>query len=324
MSGMTFEQALPAALNIGRAYARRFLHSVDVDSVVMEALWKSIASGAEITLAYLQLRMRGAIRDEMRTWAAGTRRDPISPSAFVDADEMYTLAAEAEDRDAALDRARLLAEMSSGAAYLVSELARSRSQVDVAADLRVSGARMSQVFARIVNDPKCKVKIPGRVDFYAEVQRILREETRRHAGQVTSYADASKRLGPSGWNWVTSATKRISVRASSFAPSPVRDAARVRILALVEDAFRRNGGRFPEAAKALSVSPMTAYRWSRLLPSGVVQSRGNRRPDLPDSAFTELRASGLTIERTAAALGVSVDTVKKRCRRAKTQHQETP
>jgi transposase len=312
---LSFEEALPFALRIGRAYARRFPNCVDVDSVVMEALWKAIASGAELTLIYLKLRMQGALRDEMRSWAAGTRAAPISPAAFVDVDEVYTLSAEPEDHDTLLDRERLLGEMSREAVQLVSELARGRSQVAVASDLGVSAARMSQVFARIAHDPRCKVKIPGRIDLYTEVQRILREETRRHAGRATSYTEVTRRLGPSGWNWVTNATKRVSVRARSLAPSPVRDAARVRILALVEDAFRRNGGRFPQAAKALSVSPMTAYRWSRLLPGGVVQDRSNRRPDLSDAQVVELRSQGLGVVAIARTLGIARSTVRERLRR---------
>lgn len=312
------EDALPHALRIARSYAARYpSQGVDVDSVAMEALWKAIRAGAELTPAYLVVRIRGAVRDEMRSLMAGTRGDPIAPSAFRDLNDALGLAAESDDLDAKIDRSALLEQMPAENRFLVEELAAGRGVERIAADCRVSGAAVSQVLARLRARPTVRVKVPGRVDFYAEVKRILREETARHAGRATSYTEVTSKLGPSGWNWIIGATDRVNLRAQSFMPSPVRDAARTRVLRLVEDAFRRNGGRFPEAAVALSVSPMTAYRWSKLLPRDAVTDRGNHRPELADHRFVELRAQGLSISQIAKRLGVAVCTVKYRFRRAK-------
>lgn len=313
---MNLEEALPHALRIGRSYASRYPHhGVDVDSVAMEALWKAIRSGAEITPAYLWVRIQGAMRDEMRSLAAGTRRAPIAPSAFRDIDDALGLAAESDDLDAKLDRSALLARMPRENRFLVEEIASGKSLEAIAADCRVSSPAVSQVVARLRANPMARVKVPGRVDFYAEAKRILREETARHAGVSTSYREVTGKLGPSGWAWITGSVARVNLRAHSFAPSPVRDAARKRILRLVEEAFRRNGGRFPEAAKALSVSPMTAYRWSKLLPPDAVTDRGKRRPDVTPERVLSLRASGFTIDAAARALGVSRDTIKHRSRK---------
>lgn len=314
------QDALPHAIRVARSYASRYpAHGVDVESVAMEALWKSILQGAELTPAYLWVRIQGAIRDEMRSLAAGGRYHPIAPSAFRDIDSALGVAAESNDLDAQIDRSALLSRMPPENRFLVEELAAGRGVSVIAADCRVSEPAVSQVFARITRNPTDRVKVPGRVDFYAEAQRVLREETSRYAGRATSYREVTGTLGPCGWNWITGATRRVNLRALSFAPSPVRDAVRRRILRIVEEAFRRNGGRFPEAAKALSVSPMTAYRWSKLLPPDAVTDRGNHRPDLSDAKVLELRESGLSRMQVAERLGVSLDTIKRRTKRARSR-----
>jgi hypothetical protein len=312
------EDALPHAIRIARNYASKYpSYGVDLESVAMEALWKSIHQGAEITPAYLWVRIQGAVRDEMRSLAAGTRRDPIAPSAFRDIADALGLAAESEDLDAQIDRSALLSRMPKENRFLVKELASGHGISVIAADCRVSQPAVSQVLARLRSNPTARVKVPGRIDFYAEARRILREETARHAGRATSYREVTGKLGPSGWAWITGSVARVNLRAKSFVSSPVRDSARGRILRLVEDAFRRNGGRFPEAAVALSVSPMTAYRWSKLLPPDAVTDRGNHRRDLSDQRFIELRAQGFSITQIAKHLGVAICTVKYRFRRAK-------
>jgi transposase len=290
---------------------------VDVDSVAREALWKAILAGAELTRAYLFVRIEGAVRDEMRTLMAGTRRAPIAPSSFLEMSDALGLTAESDDLDAQIDRSALLERMPAENRFLVEELAAGRGVSRIAADCRVSEPAVSQVMARLCARPTARVKVPGRIDFYAEAARILREETARHAGRATSYREVTSKLGPSGWGWATGSVARVNLRATSFVPSPVRDAARKRILRLVEEAFRRNGGRFPEASVALSVSPMTAYRWSKLLPRDAITDRGKHRPDLSDHRFIELRAQGFSINRIAQHLGVAACTVKYRFRRAK-------
>jgi DNA-directed RNA polymerase specialized sigma24 family protein len=62
---------------------------------------------------------------------------------------------------------------------------------------------------------------------------------------------------------------------------------------------------------------MTAYRWSKLLPPDAVTDRGNHRPDLSDAKVLELRESGLSRMQVAERLGVSLDTVKRRTKRAR-------
>lgn len=312
------DDALPHAIRIARNYARKYpSYGVDADSVAMEALWKAIQAGSELTSAYLFVRIQGAVRDEMRALAAGTRYNPIAPSQFRDLSDALGLAAESADLDAHIDRSALFESMPTENRFLVGELAAGRGIARIAADCRVSEPAVSQVMARLRARPTARVKVPGRIDFYAESKRILREETARHAGQSTSYRDVTRKLGPSGWGWITGSVSRVNLRAASFAPSLVRDAARKRILRLVEDAFRRSGGRFPAAARALSVSPMTAYRWSRLIPRDAVTDLGNHRHDLPDQRFIELRAQGLSISQIAAHLGVASCTVKYRFRRSR-------
>ena len=108
------------------------------------------------------------------------------------------------------------------------------------------------------------------------------------------------------------------VRSDALKPHPFRDAVRQRALDLVARAFQRSKGDMVVAARLLSVSPMTAYRWGKCLPPEVAPfNRSGRRPDLSSERFAELRAQGLSLYAIAKRLGVSKRTVAYRLNQPK-------
>lgn|GEM_PF-6742268 len=318
-----WSEALPFAIKIGKAYARKFPIGLDVESAIMESLWRSQQRGAEFTKGYVYLRTIGAIKDEARRMAEGGRGTYQDVGAFVDADEQWDLAADAQFEPEDLDRHRLLEAMPAAAVTLVRHLADGDSQAQMAEHYRVSQARISQVLTDLKSRPTRPRQLPRHVDFYAELRRYHREEMRRLSRGAVTCPELHKALGASSgsaWNWATGYVGLPSTRAPSLKPSPLRDAIRVRALRLVGEAFRSSDGRFKDAARLLTVSPMTAYRWSRLLPAGamgVVPNRSKRRPELPDAAFAALRAQGLSLRAIARRLGVDKATVTYRLNRAR-------
>src|SRR6478752_8988822 len=87
MNFSDWNEALPFALAVGRAFARRQPFQLDVESVVMMALWKAQTRGAVFSRAYVALRVRGALQDEMRTLAEGQRRNYQNSANFKDIDD---------------------------------------------------------------------------------------------------------------------------------------------------------------------------------------------------------------------------------------------
>jgi hypothetical protein len=286
----------------------------------MESLWRSQQRGAEFTKGYVYLRTIGAIKDEARRMAEGGRGTYQDVGAFVDVAEQWDLAAEAVDPLDALERRRLLDAMPPAAVTLIRHLADGETQEQMADFYQVSAPRISQVLADLKARPTRARQLPRHVDLYAELRRYHRAEMRRLARGAVTCPELHKALGGnsgSAWNWATGCVGLPSTRAASLKPSPLRDAIRTRALRLVGDAFRSANGRFKDAARLLTVSPMTAYRWGKLLPAGSVPSLCTRRPDLPDSAFAALRGQGLSLRAIARRLGVHKETVKYRLNRQK-------
>lgn len=320
MSFANWSEAFPFALKIGKAYARKFPIGLDVESAIMESLWRSQQRGADFTRGYVYLRVVGAIKDEARRMAEGGRGTYQDVGAFVDADERWDLAADTIDPVDAMDRRRLLESMPPAAVTLVQHLTDGETQEQMAKRYGVSAPRICQVLTDLKSRPTRPRQLPRHVDLYAELRRYHREEMRRLARGAVTCPELHKALGAnagSAWNWATGYVALPSTRAASLKPSPLRDAIRTRALRLVGDAFRNGNGRFHEAARLLSVSPMTAYRWGRLLPAGSVPNLSRQRPELPDATFAALRGQGLSHRAIARLLGVDKSTVKYRLSRAK-------
>ena len=320
MSFSDWSEALPYALKIGKAYARKFPIELDVESAVMESLWRSQQRGAEFTKTYVYVRTIGAIKDEARRMAEGSRGNLQDVGAFVDVDEQWGLATETIDPVDTIEVRRLLDAMPPAAVTLVRHLAEGDSQHQMAERYQVSEPRINQVLADLKSRPTRPRQLPRHVDFFAELRRYHQAEMRRLTRGAVTRGELYRTLGAcdgSAWKWACGDVALPSVRAKTLKPSPLRDAIRARALKLVGDAFRRANGRFQEAARLLTVSPMTAYRWSRLLPMGAVPNLSNRRPDLPDTAFTALRGQGLSLRAIARRLGVNKSTVRQRLTRSR-------
>lgn len=320
---MTFSdwsEALPFAIKIGKAYARKFPIALDVESAIMESLWRSQQRGAVFTKGYVYLRAINALKDEARRMAEGGRGTYQDVGAFVDFDEQGHLATEATDPVDALERRRLLEAMPPAAVTLVRHLVDGESQAQIAERYGVSAPRICQVLTDLKSRPMRPRQLPRHVDFYGLLRRYHREQMRRLARGAVTYGELHEALGASSgsaWHWATAHVALPSTRAASLKPSPLRDAIRARALQLVGDAFRSADGRFRDAAQLLTVSPMTAYRWSKLLPAGSVPDRNPRRPDLPDASFAALRGQGLSLRAIASRLGVDKATVAYRLNRAR-------
>lgn len=312
-----WQEALPYGLGYGRKFAQCCPLPIDVDSVVMEALWKAQLAGRVFTKAYVCIRVRGALQDEMRTLAEGERRNYQNAGAFVAVDEAYGLAAEIPDPVEALDRKRLWQAMPEAATTMLETIAGGATFRDLADECRVSEPRISQVLADIKARPTRPRELPGHVNLRAELASYARNELRRQIGRAASISSIAAALGVcnhTAYQWAHGVVPYI--RTDALKPHPFRDALRRRALDLVSTAFQRSKGDMRVAARLLSVSPMTAYRWGKCLPPEVAPfNRSGRRPDLRTARFVELRARGLTYRAIARELGVSKRTVAERLNR---------
>lgn len=315
-----WQEALPYGIGFGRKFVQAFPLHIDVESVVMEALWKAQLAGNVFTKTYVCIRVRGALRDEMRKVAEGQRRNYQDIGAFVSVDALDTLSAETQDPVEAIDRERLWEAMPRAATTMLERIAQGASFDDLADEYRVSPPRISQVLADIKARPTRPRTLPGHVDLRAELTSFARRELRRHIGTATSIGEIAKTLGVSNHtasDWAHGRVPYFRDDNSTLKPHPFRDALRTRALELVSKAFQRSKGNMHVAARLLSVSPMTAYRWGKRLPPEVVSfDRGGRRPDLPTTRFVELRAQDLSYGAIARELGVSKRTVAERLDRA--------
>ncbi len=315
-----FQAALPYAFALGRKLARKYPLSLDVDSVVMEALWKAQLAGNTFTRAYVFIRVNGALKDEARRLAEGQRGNYQDVGAFLDASEVFSLASESADPVDRIDRERRLAERTPGGRYLVDRIAKGDNLAEIARDRLVSPARVGQVVARLAANPRSVTRLPGpAVDLYAELRAFAKAEVRRLAAGATSCRALARALGGerSAYNWATGVVSLPRSRGKRLQPSPVRDAVRQRALTLVAGALERAEGHLPTAARLLTVGTMTAHRWRRLLPTEQQLSRDTRRPDIADRSIVELRSRGLSHRAIARQLGCTKDTVARRLSRAK-------
>lgn len=310
MSFANWSEALPYALGIGRAYARKFPFQIDAESAIMESLWRSQQRGAEFSKSYVYLRAVNAIKDEARRIAEGERRNYQDTLAFVDIDDQFDLSAESSDPIEAIDRRRLLESMPAAAVTLVGHVASGDSFGEIATHYRVSEPRISQVMADLKARPLRARQLPGHMNLRAELARFARVELKRRIGNRTGVMEISRALGVCGHTaseWAHGVIP--NVRSDNLKTNPYRDAIRAHALEIVGRAFRRTSGEWIPAAKLLGVSQMTAYRWGKLLPEGLMSDRSTRRPDLPTERFAELRGQGLSHYAIAKRLGVSKQTV---------------
>lgn len=305
-----WSDALPYALRVGQQLARKFPLRLDVDSVVMEALWRAQVAGNTFSRAYVCQRVRGALIDEARRMAEGERGNYQDVGRFADIDHAFDLAGDVPDPVDAIDRKRLLDAMPPAARMLVNHVANGESFAEMATRFRVSEPRMSQVLADLKERPLRPRQLPGHMDLKVELARFTRQELRRRIGSDTNITRIAAVLGVcrhTAYQW--SHGSAVNIRGGGLKPNPFRSAVRGRALEIVGRAFRRTNGEWVAAAELLSVSPMTAYRWGKLLPPGMMPDRSNRRPDIPTERFAELRAKGLSNYAIAKSLGVSKRTV---------------
>lgn len=318
-----WQEALPYALGFGRKFAGRGPLSIDVESVVMEALWKAQLAGNVFSKAYVCLRVRGALLDEMRTVAEGQRRNYQDIKSFVSDDALYAVSADSQDPVEAIDRKRLWEAMPSAATTMIEHLAQGSSFQDLADECRVSAPRISQVLTDLKARPTRPRSLPGHIDLGADLAAFAKRELRRRIGSAASIGQIAAVLGVcnhTAYQWAHGTVPYI--RSDGLKPHPFRDALRSRALDLVSKAFQRSKGDMRVAARLLSVSPMTAYRWGKCLPSEVAPfNRSRRRPELPTARFVELRGQGFSHGAIARELGVCKRTVFERLHRAEMASQ---
>jgi transposase len=310
MNFSDWREALPFALGIGKAYARKFPIGLDAESAIMESLWRSQQRGAEFTKGYVYLRAINAINDEARRMAEGGRGTYQDVGAFVDIDDQWDLSADSADPIEAIDRRRLLESMPPAAVTLIRNIAGGETQDQMAERYQVSAPRICQVLTDLKARPLRPRQLPGHVDLKATLASFAKQELRRRIGRHTNITKIASALGVcrhTAYQWAHGAMP--NVRGDGLKANAFRDAIRGRALEIVGRAFERSNGEWIPAAKLLGVSQMTAYRWGKLLPEGLMPDRSTRRPDLPTERFAELRAQGLSHYAIAKRLGVSERTV---------------
>jgi DNA-directed RNA polymerase specialized sigma24 family protein len=313
----TWEEALPFALGLARKLARRQPHPIDVNSLVMEALWKAQVSGAVFSRQYVHLRVSGAVKDEMRRVAEGQRHNYQDVGAFVDIDEQWDLGDQRPvDVVEAIDRRRALAALPEAALYLVREtVVVGKTQEEMADEFRVSRPVMSQVMTRLKAKPSSIVRLPGTVDLHGELRRAAQKYLREALDRASSNAALAQRIGAArttAYRW-TGPDRPIPKGIIAGTGGPLQAHLHRVGLGLVETAFRRAEGSVESAATLLGVSVMTARRWWRQLPQSVVDRRV--RQDLSTADMIELRSQGLTPHEIGKRLGCTRSAVKWRLSR---------
>jgi hypothetical protein len=193
----TWQEALPFALGVARKLARRQPLQIDVDSLVMEALWKAQVSGAVFSRGYVALRVTGAVKDEMRHVAEGQRGNYQDAGSFCDVHEQWSLGDESVgDMLETIDRRRALESLPEAARFLVREvLIVGKSQDDLAHDFRVSRPAMCQVMTRLRAKPSSIVRLPGTVDLHGELRKAARGYLREALNESPSVTALAVRLG---------------------------------------------------------------------------------------------------------------------------------
>ncbi len=311
MNFADWQEALPLGLSVGRRFARRCPLPIDVESVVMEALWRAHAHGVHMTKAYVVIRVKGAMRDEARRVAEGERGNYQSVRAFVGDDALIELSGEHFDPCSAIDDRALLDSLPDAARGLVIRIANGERLDEIAASLRVSPGRISQVVAKLKARPHAVARLPGKMDFFAELRAAHRRMLGDVYGQTGSVTGVARSLGVSvsdASRWLSQ--KKLIVPRYYWKFQPLRERARV----LAEQAFRRANGSPMTAARLLGTDQHSARDiGDRFCPDLV---RTNRRPDLKVDAIIELRKKGLSTARIADHFDVGESTVLRRIKRA--------
>lgn len=315
----TWQDALPFALAVARKLARRQPYALDVDSLVMEALWRAQTSGAVLSKGYVRCRISGAVKDEMRRVAEGQRGNYQGVRAFVDVEDMLELRDEASDGDPidAIDRRRAIEALPDAARFLVREtVVGGKTQEDIARDLRVSAVRVFQVVERLKAEPSSVTRVPGRIDLRSELRQAMRLYLRRVVEEGTSNrAELARAMGTArstAYQW-TRPEPPLPTGIVEGTGGPLQVHLHAVGIELARKAFERAKGSTPVAARLLGISLMTARRWRRQL-GAVADSR--YRHDLSTAAMAELRAQGLSNYAIAKRLGCDRSLVRRRLRRA--------
>ena len=310
---MTWQQQLPLALSVARKTAGRCPLPIDVESVAMEALWTAHAEGKPLSRAYVCMRVRGAVIDEMRRLGIGSRRlGWVSQSDVLDIDDVARwLPTDSADLEGAIDNRRALSRMPEAAQYMIGELAAGRSQQEIASAHRVTGARVSQVLTRLKADPSKVTKAPGRVELLRELRLARDAALRNYMKDAPSNRSLSEVIGTSATNvhnWTSGSVKSIN-NLRGGGSSAVHAAVRQRAIELVVPAFQRAGGSPTVASKLLGVSVMTAWRWGQVTGAGI---DGRKRNEFSTEEMVRLQAQGLTHQAIADKLGCNRRLVSDR------------
>jgi hypothetical protein len=311
MNFSDWNEALPFALAVGRGFARRQPFQLDVESVVMMALWKAQTRGAVFSRAYVALRVRGALQDEMRTLAEGQRGNYQDRNRFGDiADFEGEISGSSEDPVERIDRARFVESLPRAARYLVDQIAAGHQQDEIARRLGVHPVRVSQVVADLRRNPRGLTQLPGGVDYFERMRRAHRQMVQDAYARTGTVTGVALELGVSMSNasrWVNS-RKPVLVNPEPF-PSMRKLAQR-----LVQAAFVRAEGSPQTAGRLLGTDNHTASSLARRFAPEL--ERSNRRPDLSVEAVVRMRKRRMSMAAIAERCGVSEHTIRNRCRAA--------
>jgi len=312
----TWQDALPYALSVARRLARRSPLPLDVDSLVMEALWRAQVGGAVLSKGYVRLRIAGAVKDEMRRVAEGQRGNYQGARMFIDVDDAGGMVDESlVDVDATLDRQRTMDSLPHAASRLVGEMVAGKALDQIAEDLRVTPARISQVVAQLKARPSSVTRLPGTVDLRGELQRAARRFLEQAIDGTTSSTALAVKIGAArttAYRWV-GPEQPLPQGIIQGKGGPLQAHLHRVGLGLVGKAFARAKGSVDGAARLLSCSVMTARRWYRQLPQSGVDRRV--RQDLSTATMIALKAEGLSSHEIGKRLGCSSSAVRWRLRR---------
>jgi len=317
----SWHDALPYALSVARRLARRSPLPLDVDSLVMEALWRAQVGGAVLSKGYVRLRISGAVKDEMRRVAEGQRGNYQGASMFVDVDDVGIIDGSLVDVEATLDRQRTMDSLPRAARRLVGEMVAGKALEEIAQDFRVTPARISQVVAQLKARPSSVTRLPGTVDLRGELQRAARRFLEQAIAGTTSSTALAVKIGAArttAFRWA-GPEQPLPQGIIQGKGGPLQAHLHRVGLGLVGKAFARAEGSVDGAARLLGCSVMTARRWYRQLPQSAVDRR--IRQDLSTATMIALRGQGLSSHEIGKRLGCSSSAVRWRLSRVKPGNQ---
>jgi hypothetical protein len=315
-----WHDALPFALAVARKLAHRCPLPLDVDSLVMEALWRAQVGGAVLSKGYVHLRISGAVKDEMRRVAEGQRGNYQGAGAFIDVDDAGGIVdGSLLDVEESIDRRRGIDLLPRAARHLVGEMVAGKTLEEIAHDLRVTPPRISQVIAQLRAKPSSVTRLPGTIDLRGELQRAARRFLELAIAGTTSSTALAQRIGAArttAFRWV-GPDRPLPQGIIAGTGGPLQAHLHRVGLGLTRKAFARAEGSVEGAARLLGVSVMTARRWWRQLPQSAVDRR--IRQDLSTATMIELRAQGLSAHAIGKRLGCTGSAVRWRLARCSTQ-----